>query len=218
MVRLALPGFLMVESETLAFELLTLSSAYFGTTALAAQSVLATISSITFQVPFPLSIAGSTRIANLIGATLTDAARTSAKVNMVGAVILGTTNVILLSALRHYIPYLFTSDDEVAELVAAVLPLCASFQLVDALAANCNGVLRGLGRQSVGGYVQIICYYGVALPISFGMAFGLGWDLWGLWGGIAIGLFLVSLVEGIFLTQIDWQHSVTEAQKRNSMA
>ncbi|EER24567.1 MATE efflux family protein [Coccidioides posadasii C735 delta SOWgp] len=218
MVRLALPGFLMVEAEVLAFELLTLASSYFGTTALAAQSVLATISSIAFQIPFPLSIAGSTRIANLIGATLTDAARTSAKVNMVGAVILGVGNITLLSSLRNYIPFLFTSDPEVAGLVAQVLPLCASFQLFDALATNCNGILRGLGRQSFGGYVQLFCYYGVALPISFGTAFGLEWHLWGLWGGVAVGLLLVGVVEGIYLTKADWERSVDDARKRNAMA
>ena len=80
MVKLAIPGLLMVEAEFLAFEILTLASSYISTTHLAAQSVLATITGITFQIPFPISIAASTRVANLIGATLTDAAKTSAKV------------------------------------------------------------------------------------------------------------------------------------------
>ncbi|PGH18420.1 hypothetical protein AJ79_00489 [Helicocarpus griseus UAMH5409] len=217
MVRLALPGFLMVEAEVLAFEILTLAASYFGTTALAAQSVLSTISSITFQIPFPLSIAGSTRIANLIGATLTDAARTSAKVVMVGAVLIGLLNITILSSLRNQIPTLFTSDEEVASMVAKILPLCASFQLFDALAANCNGILRGLGRQEIGGYVQLFCYYAVAMPISMGTAFGLGWTLWGLWAGVAVALLLVSITEGVFLTRTDWEISVSDARKRNAM-
>ena len=41
MVRLALPGLVMIEAEVLAFEILTLAASYFGTTHLAAQSVLA---------------------------------------------------------------------------------------------------------------------------------------------------------------------------------
>lgn len=139
MVRLALPGFLMVEAEVLAFEILTLTASYFGTTALAAQSVLATVATITFQVPFTLSIAASTRIANLIGAGLADAAKTTAKVAGVGGLITGTTMVILLSSLRHYIPMLFTSDEEVAIVVAQILPLCASFQLADSCATTLNG-------------------------------------------------------------------------------
>lgn len=218
MIRLALPGLVMVEAECLAFEVLTLASTYLGTTPLAAQSVLGTISSITFQIPFPLSIAGSTRVANLIGASLVNPAKITAKVTLSGAVVVGILNMALLSSLRSYIPRLFTSEQEVIDLVADVLPLCAAFQLFDALAANCNGILRGLGRQEVGGYVQLLCYYAIAMPISMGTTFGLGWGLFGLWSGVAIALFLVSLIEGVFISRANWERSVRDAIQRNSMA
>lgn len=216
MAKLALPGVVMIEAEVLAFEILTFASSYFGTTTLAAQSVLATITSLTFQIPFPLSIAASTRVANLIGATLADAARISTKVAFVAAVFIGILNVTLLGALRSYIPRLFTDDEEVIKIVAEILPLCAAFQLFDALAANCNGVLRGLGRQEFGGYVQLFCYYVIAMPISMGTAFGLGWGLWGLWTGVAIALGLVAAIEFVYLYRTDWERSVLEAQERNS--
>ncbi|KAE8375028.1 mate-domain-containing protein [Aspergillus bertholletiae] len=218
MIRLALPGLVMVEAECLAFEVLTLASSYLGTTPLAAQSVLSTIASIMFQFPFPLSISGSTRVANLIGATLVGPAKISAKVTMGYAVIVGVFNMLLLSSLRSYIPRLFTPEEEVIELVAQVLPLCAAFQLFDALAANCNGILRGIGRQEIGGYVQLFCYYAIAMPISFGTTFGLGWDLLGLWSGVALALLLVSVIEVIFLIQTDWDRSVQDALQRNAMA
>lgn len=218
MIRLALPGFIMVEAECLAFEILTLTSSYLGTEALAAQSILSTISSITFQIPFPLSIAGSTRVANLIGATLVDAARTAAKVNLSGAVIVGVLNMVLLSCLRYSLAGLFTSDEQVIEMVAAVLPLCAAFQLFDALAASCNGILRGIGRQEIGGYVQVFCYYVVAMPISMGTTFGLGWGLWGLWTGVAIALGLVFFIEVVFLSKTSWEKSVEDAKNRNAIS
>lgn len=215
MIRLALPGLLMVEAEVAAFEILTLAASYFGTAHLAAQSVLSTLASITFQIPFPISIAASTRIANLIGATLVDAAKVSARVAGVLAICIGIFNVILLSSLRRVLPGLFTSDAEVIELVANVLPIVAAFQLFDALACFCNGILRGLGRQEIGGYVQLFAYYVVAMPISMGAAFGLGWQLYGLWAGVAIALGLVACVEGTFLFRSDWNRSVEEANLRN---
>ena len=190
MIKLALPGLLMVEAEFLAFEILTLASSYFSTTHLAAQSIVSTVAALAFQIPFPISIAASTRVANLIGATLTDAAKTSAKVAFVAATIVGIFNVILLYSLRNYIPQLFTNDQDVIYLVARVLPICAAFQLFDALAANCNGLLRGLGQQEIGGYVNLFCYYIIAMPISFGTAFGLHWELEGLWTGVAVALGL----------------------------
>jgi multidrug resistance protein, MATE family len=217
MIRLAIPGLIMVEAEYLAFEIITLASSYFGTTALAAQSVLGTVASVMYQIPFPLAIAGSTRVANLIGATLVDAARTAAKVSTAGAIIVGLMDMAILSALRSYIPRLFTPDEDVIELVALVLPICAAFQLFDSMAANCNGILRGLGRQAIGGYVQVFCYYAVAIPISLGTGFGLGWGLRGLWCGVAVALFLVVSIESVFLLRTSWQRSVDEARKRNAM-
>lgn len=206
----------MVEAECLAFEVLTLASSYLGTSELAAQSILSTISSITWQIPFPLSIAGSTRVANLIGATLPGAAKISAKVTFCGAIIVGVFNMVLLSSLRSYIPRLFSSDADVIEIVAEVLPLCAAFQLFDAIAAVTNGILRGLGRQEIGGYIQLFCYYAIAMPISMGTTFSLGWGVMGLWTGVALALLLVSAIECIFIRYISWERSVEEAIARNA--
>lgn len=70
----------MVEAEYLAFQVLALASSRFGTEALAVQSILATLAPVSYQLPFALSIAASTRIANLICAGLVPAAVTSTQV------------------------------------------------------------------------------------------------------------------------------------------
>ena len=216
MIKLALPGLVMVLAEFLAFEVLTLSSSWLGETELAAQSVLGSITGITFQIPFPMSVAASTRIANLIGATLAVPAKTAAKVAVVASVIVGFGNLLLLSLLRNQIPRLFTPDEEVIDLVAKLLPLCATFQVFDALAANCNGILRGLGRQEIGGYVGLFAYYGIGMPISFGTGFGAGWGLYGLWAGPAVALGVVSLIESIFIYRTSWERAVEQAKIRNA--
>jgi multidrug resistance protein, MATE family len=162
MIRLAIPGLVMVVSEFLAFEILTLASSHLSATALAAQSVLATLSIITFQIPFPISIAASTRLANLIGAGLPGASKVCINVTIVMACCAGLFNIVVLTTLRNFIPRIFTSDPAVTDLVVNVIPLFAAFQLFDALVANCSGVLRGMGRQKIGGWVNVICYYGVS--------------------------------------------------------
>ncbi|KAJ9628460.1 hypothetical protein H2203_002358 [Taxawa tesnikishii (nom. ined.)] len=192
MIKLALPGLIMLEAE-------------FGVTVLAAQSVVVTIASIAFQLPFTLSIAASTRVANLIGATLADAAKLTTRVAFVGAAIVGVLNVSILFFPRHYLPLAFTSDPEVIDI------------FVDAFAALFNGILRGLGRQHFGGYVQLVSYYLVAMPISMGTAFDLGWQLLGLWSGVAIALGLVAIAEVLYLSRTDWERSVEEAKARNTL-
>lgn len=162
MIRLALPGMVMVMAEFLAFEILTLSSSWISATHLGANTVLQTLSVIAFQLPFPLSIAASTRVANLIGATLPDAAIVTTKVTFIIGTIFGLINMVALLSLRNYVPYLFTNDEEVALLASRVLPVNAAFQLVDSIAAQCNGLLRGLGKQEIGGYINLFAYYAVS--------------------------------------------------------
>ncbi|KAK3318531.1 mate-domain-containing protein [Apodospora peruviana] len=241
MIRMSLGGMVMVVAEWLAFEVLTLASGTLGVSTLAAQSILVTVTSTTFQIPFPMSIAGSTRVANLIGAKLVDAAKTSAKVTAVGGILIGIFNLTLLAVFRYQIPLLFTHDADVVELVAQVLPVCAIMQLFDGLAAVSHGLLRGIGRQEFGGIANLVCYYVVALPISFGLGFGLQWGLTGLWVGVTVGLLLyvslhpnpvigeistlltfsllqnsVALVEYWFIWQCDWDQIVKEADDRNT--
>jgi MATE family multidrug resistance protein len=105
-------------------------------------------------------------------------------------VLVGLFNVTLLVVFRYHIPLLFTQDSEVVELVARTLPVCAIMQLFDSMAAVSHGLLRGLGRQEFGGYANLVCYYLVALPISFGLGFGLDWKLTGLWIGVSFGLLM----------------------------
>lgn len=80
MIRLAIPGMIMVEAEWLAFEIMTVISSRFGTEYLAAQSILITLTTISYQILFPVSIAASTRVATLIGAGRISAAKVAARV------------------------------------------------------------------------------------------------------------------------------------------
>jgi Na+-driven multidrug efflux pump len=71
---------IMIEAQFSVLEILTIAAGRFGTSQLAAQGVLVTLTSTSFNIPFPLAIATSTRVANLIGANLSKAARVTAKV------------------------------------------------------------------------------------------------------------------------------------------
>jgi multidrug resistance protein, MATE family len=109
---------------------------------------------------------------------------------MVAGVLIGVFNLTLVAVLRKQIPWLFTGDGDVANLVTQVTPIVAFMQLWDGISAVAQGVLRGVGRQEIGGWANLLTYYVLALPISFATAFGLGWKLVGLWAGVTLGLFM----------------------------
>lgn len=216
MIKLALPGMVMVEAEWLAFEIMTLLASRFGAEYLAAQSVLTTLATISYQIPFPVSIASSTRTANLIGANLVDAAKITARVSCVAALLIGFFNLTIFSSLRFQLPLMFTDDPDVIEIVAHSLPVVAVTQVFDGFSAGAHGLLRGIGKQAIGGPANLIAYYVISLPISLGLAFGLDWRLEGMWMGITVGLMVVATIEYIYLWRTNWQDAADEAAARNA--
>jgi multidrug resistance protein, MATE family len=80
MIKLALPGFIMLEAEYVAFELLTLGASQLSNTELAAQSIVSPLIALTFQAPASLAVTASTMIATAIGAKSVVRARSLAKV------------------------------------------------------------------------------------------------------------------------------------------
>ena len=217
MVQLALPGFLMVEAELFAFEVLTLLAAYISTNHLAASSIVSNIVLVLWLIPYSMSMATGTRIAMLIGEMKPKSAITTAKSSSVIALAIGTLSAIFLIALRDRLARLFISDTDVVDLVAGALPICALYQPFDAVGSNCHGILRGLGRQKIGGLVGILCWYLLGIPVSVGTGFGLGWELHGLWFGVALALGSVAAVEGLAIYSTSWEKSVEHAKERSLM-
>ncbi|TWU77000.1 hypothetical protein ED733_007528 [Metarhizium rileyi] len=216
MLYLAVPGMVMVEAEWVAFEMMLIASSYFGTDYLAAQSILASIGVIFYQVPFAVSIAASTRVACLIGAGLVDAARVAAKVTIVASFVIGLATFAVFICLKSRLPFLFTQDSTVAELVRDVLPVLGIMKLASSHASVSHGLLRGIGRQSIGGPANLFAYYLVALPSAAGLGFGLDLKVTGLFIGFTIGLFVVSLVEYAYLYWFDWHTAVSQAAARTA--
>ena len=61
-------------------------------------------------------------------------------------------------------------------------------QLFDAMASVEGGILRGQGRQHLGGIANVIVYWFIALPAGLALAFKANWGLYGLWGGMVLAI------------------------------
>ncbi|TAQ89055.1 hypothetical protein B7494_g2628 [Chlorociboria aeruginascens] len=215
MIKLSVPGILMVLSEWFAFDILTFTSTLISTQALAAQSVLISVAIAMYHIPSSVGIAASTRFGNLIGHGALTAARKACVVYYVVFVGIGIFDIVLLTSLRHVLAGIFTNDSVVRDMIIETIPIVAAAQMFDAMACIVNGLLRGLGRQRVGGWVNLGVYYAWAIPLSLLLTFGppnLG--LRGLWIGPLSGLGMVTVIVSIYLKWSDWQKAVDEARAR----
>ncbi|RCK56307.1 Ethionine resistance-conferring protein 1 [Candida viswanathii] len=210
MINLSIPGVLMIEAEWFAFEIITLEAARFGTETLAAQSIISTTCVIFYQIPFALSIAAGTRIAWYIGAASKNSAQITTKATIYTSLALGLLNCLLLFSFRGMLVRLYTTDKVVIELAKKVLVIGAIYQINDCLSCATAGALRGQGRQMIGGVMNLIGYYVIALPFAFVFAFVLDFELFGLWMGMLIALMFVSLSQLFFVLTSNWDKIIQD--------
>ena len=216
MFNLALPGIIMVEAEFLGFEILTIFASHLGTAALGAQSITATIASLAYQVPFSISVSTSTRVANLVGASLVDSCILSCKVSLLLSFVCSSFNMFIIFTFRNQIASLFSKEVDVVDLVVSTLPLLALMQIFDAFNASTAGCLRGQGRQKIGGYINLFAFYCVGIPMANYLTFHRGLGISGLWIGISFALICMSICQSYAVFHGDWDHIIHSAKVRNS--
>ncbi|KAJ4186415.1 hypothetical protein NW755_007710 [Fusarium falciforme] len=215
MVRLSAAGSAVTLAEWAAFEVLTFSTSYLSTMHLGAQTILTTTSVVMWHIPFSFSVGVSTRIGHLIGAGLVSAARRVAVLYSMLFVGIGLLDAIVLFSLRNCIPYVYSADPEIRDLVSRTMLSVACFQVFDAVICGCNGVLRGLARTSFAAWVVFFVNYLGAVPLAMWLELGpAGMGLDGVWTGLGTGLVVIACIEVTYMISIDWRRCVDNVKCR----
>ena len=164
MIRLTVPGVIMVAAGWITFNIATIFASYLTTDHLAAHSILYTTSVFMCHIPFAIFVAASTRLGKLVSAGSLTAAKAAMRTYCATFVILGLSNTSLVFSPRNVIPRLFSDD------VVVVRIVLVGYQFFDSTTALAHVLLRGLGRQS--GWINMAVYYVVAVPLALFLCFG----------------------------------------------
>ncbi|KAH3663503.1 hypothetical protein OGAPHI_004904 [Ogataea philodendri] len=203
------PGIIMVLAESFAFRVITFLSAQFGEASLAAQTIVTTISSFSFQLAFSIGICSSVRLANYVGQRSQNYLVVVRAASIVAA-FLSLSNCLLMLTLRKWLPLIFTSDPEVIAEARKLFVVVALNELGDTGNAIFSCLLRGQGRQRVCSVLNLCAYYILAVPLELLFAFGMGCGALGLWYGVVIGVCTMAAAEAVLVHRTDWQRVLRE--------
>ena len=214
-LSLGIAGVLQVCSEWWAFEIVSLAAGYLGPDPLAAQSIMLNVAGLVYMVPLGISVAASTRVGNFVGAQKPKSAKRSAKATLLLMCFTSLVNTTLIFFGKTSIAWIFTDDVDVAFYVCQLAPIVALFQLADGINGGAAGILRGVGRQSIGATFNLLAYYVLALPIGLTLAFPYQMGVQGLWWGLFGGLFFAALCETwVVIFGLNWRNEVERCQVR----
>ncbi|CAO2165970.1 unnamed protein product [Urochloa humidicola] len=215
-LRLALPSALMICLEWWSFELLILFSGFLPNPELQTSVLSICLTSVTllFTIPFGLGAAGSTRVANELGAGNPDGARSAVGVVLsmaaMDAVIVGGT----LLAARRLVGFAYSSEEEVVSFVAAMVPLVCITVVTDCLQGVLSGIARGCGWQHLGAYVNLGSFYLLGIPMAILLGFVLNMGARGLWMGVVCGSLSQSTLMSAITFFTDWPKMAEKARER----
>eukprot|EP00979_Chaetoceros_neogracilis_P005040 scaffold861_cov231-Chaetoceros_neogracile.AAC.15 len=217
-LKIATSGALSFACEAWSFEITTILAGLISTVALDAHVVTLSIATVIYlSFPFAVGIATSIRVGQLIGeGNPADAKRSCVVaygINFVVQVIL----IIALLPCSRLLADLFSKDEEVADLIAKLIPLSCIFMLGDAFQANTGGAMRGLGRQKLVLLLNILGFWVLAMPIGAAITFSTDVGVAGLWWGFSIGIYSAAFIGILFLRfRVNWEAEASKAKLRTS--
>jgi MATE family multidrug resistance protein len=215
--KLAISGALSITAEAWSFEITTILAGLLGTVALDAHIITLTIATFLFlSFPFAIGIAASIRVGQLIGNFNSKDAKRSSHSSYVLSIITQAVLIAILLPLKDVLGHLFSSDDDVANLVSELIPISCAFMIGDSFQATTGGVLRGLGRQKLVLWLNLLGFWVLAVPIGAILAFAVDLGVFGLWWGMVIGIYLSAFIGLWSLRRVNWEHEAKKTLKRLS--
>ena len=185
--ELGLPGMLMLLSEWWSYEILSIFAGLLGTPEVAAQTIILSTAALAYMVPLGTGIATASLVGNALGAGKKQIAIEITHLAFQVIIFLEIFFGILIWLFGSYFVELFTDDVQVLRVADSVMPFLSFFVMADGCNAIGSGVIRGAGKQMVGGITNVISYYLFGLPCSWLLCFRAGWGVRGLMMGLSVG-------------------------------
>lgn len=196
LLRLGLPAGLHLLAEASIFMIAALMVGTLGVVPMAAHQITVTCASVTFMVPLGIAMAVTVRVGELTGAGEPHRRRTVLRGGWGLGWLAALGSMTLFFGLGREVAWQFVRETAVVELAVPLLIVAGFFQLGDATQVISAGALRGVHDVRTPALQACGIYWGVAVPLSWLLAFPAGQGARGVWIGLAVGLGVAGVVLG----------------------
>ncbi|XP_076137788.1 solute carrier family 47 member 4 [Alosa pseudoharengus] len=213
-MKLAIPSAFLCCFEWWIYEIGGFLAGMLSEENLAAQHVVIMLGYINYMIPLGIQGAACIRVGNALGAGDTAGAILASKVVLIFAAVLAVFQGVVLGSAKHVLGYIFTSDENIAALVAKLLDVYCVVQFFNGIVCVSMGILLGLGQQRIAAIAFPIGYYCIGLPLLIALIFAAQLDVIGFWLGLLISTALLAVFFIIVIFKLDWKKMTKEAVER----
>jgi MATE family multidrug resistance protein len=192
-IKLGFPIGAQTFLETFTFAASFVIIGWISKEALAAHQVANQIADMTFMIALGVGAATTIRVSHQLGEKNIVGVRMASNASIHLVLVINTIGAALMIGLRHYIPMLFTEDQEVISIASKLIVIAGLFQYADGLQAVGAAMLRGITDVKVPMLIAFVAYILVGLSVGLICAFPMGMGAAGIWIGFIFGLSLAAI-------------------------
>lgn len=156
----------------------------------------------------------SVRVSNELGAGKPKAAKLSIVVHMLTTGVLGIIFASTILATRNQFPRVFTDKPQVIKETSKLGYLLAASVFLNGIQPVLLGVAVGAGWQFPVAILNVICYYGIGLPIGALLGFKFKLGVHGIWWAMLGGSLLQTIALLIIVIRTNWHKQSLQAEER----
>jgi len=185
----------MICLESWNYEIITLMSGYLKSEDQRnSHIILVNFGSIIYMFPFALGITSSNIIGKYVGGFYPGKTELVSKFILIFASVLSFVLFIILILSRSLLPKIFSSNQDIVEIVDKLLVYYFFYQFFDFITTTFCGIFRGLGMQKMIAIANFVCFYIISLPLNYYLTFTLGFEVYGIRITYNIVIFLLFVV------------------------
>jgi len=192
--KLGLPIGLQTFAEWACFSISGIMVGWFGVQRLAAHAVALNVASVTYMVVSGFAIAGSIMVGNAYGEGNKKKIKRIGDAIFLIIIVFELVNAFFFLLGGRFIAHIYGVAPDVYAFVVPLLMLAAVFQVADGIQAGAMNLLRGITDVNWASIISVMSYWVVSLPLSYYLGKVLEGDVYGIWLGFTIGLFIAAIL------------------------
>lgn len=187
-LKIGVPMGLSVFFETSIFAVVTILISRFSITTIAAYQSALNIVSFLYMIPISISMALTVLVGFEVGAGRNKDAKAYSWLGIYLSIVIALVTGLMVIFLREQVAGLYSNDNKVIHLTAHFLIYALFFQVSDAIQATAQAALRGYKDVNIAFIMTLIAYWGICLPVGYGLAEYTSLGASGYWIGLTVGL------------------------------
>lgn len=194
LMKLGVPIGFAIFFETAVFAAVTLLMSRFDTLTIAAHQAALNFASTLYMIPLSICMALTILVGYETGASRLKDAKQYSYIGIGTATALSVATALIIMLFRENVAQIYSSEQDVVQLIMHFLIYAIFFQLSDAIATPIQGALRGYKDVNPAFWITLLAFWVIGLPLGHVLANYTNQGAYGYWVGLISGLAVAAVL------------------------